>query len=192
MVRAGVLALQGDFAAHARVLRGLGADVREVRRCAALDGLDALVIPGGESTALLRLMDDAPWLDAIRAFHARGGAILGTCAGAILLARRVVPDQPSLGLLDATIARNAWGRQAESFEADVDAGGERMPGVFIRAPRILETGPAVEVLARLDGEPVAVREGRVIAATFHPELAGSPALHRRLLAQAATPAIGVA
>lgn len=187
MVRAGVLALQGDFAAHARVLRGLGADVREVRRCAALDGVSALVVPGGESTALLRLMEDEPWADAIRAFHSRGGALLGTCAGAILLARRVVPQQPSLGLVDVTVARNAWGRQAESFEAVVDAGGERVAGVFIRAPRIVETGPAVEVVARLHGEPVAVREGRVLAATFHPELAGSPALHRTLLELARTP-----
>ncbi len=183
-MKAGVLALQGDFAAHARALRGLGAVVSEVRRCAALGDLDALVIPGGESTALLKLMEDEPWFEAIRGFHARGGAILGTCAGAILLARRVVPDQPSLGLLDATIARNAWGRQAQSFEAAVEVGGVPAPGVFIRAPRVVDVGPGVEVVARLAAEPVAVREGRVLAATFHPELADAPALHRLLLEHA--------
>ena len=183
-MKAGVLALQGDFAAHARALRGLGAEVGEVRRCAALDDLDALVIPGGESTALLKLMEDEPWFDAIRGFHARGGALLGTCAGAILLARRVVPEQPSLGLLDATIARNAWGRQAQSFEAVVDVEGAATPGVFIRAPRIVDVGPGVEVVARFGGEPVAVRQGCLLAATFHPELADAPALHRMLLAHA--------
>jgi 5'-phosphate synthase pdxT subunit len=181
----GVLALQGDFAAHARVLRGLGVEVREVRRLADLEGLRALVLPGGESTALLRLMDGAPWLDALRAFHAEGGPLLGTCAGAILLARAVQPPQPSLGLLDATVERNAYGRQAESFEAELAAPtfDGPMRGVFIRAPRLTATGPAVEVLARLKGEPVLVRQGRVFAATFHPEMAADDRLHRRWLDQ---------
>lgn len=181
----GVLALQGDFAAHARILRGLGTDVREVRSLADLDGLRALVLPGGESTALLRLMEGAPWLDALRAFHAGGGALFGTCAGAILLARDVRPSQPSLGLLDAAIARNAYGRQAESFEAELEAPAfdEPVRGVFIRAPRLEATGPAVEVLARLKGEPVFVRQGRVFAATFHPEMATDDRLHRHFLAQ---------
>jgi 5'-phosphate synthase pdxT subunit len=179
----GVLALQGDFAAHARVLRGLGAEVREVRRLPDLEGLRALVLPGGESTALLRLMDGAPWLEALRAFHAEGGALLGTCAGAILLAREVQPPQPSLGILDATVERNAYGRQAESFEAELAAPTFDAPmrGVFIRAPRLTATGPAVEVLARLKGEPVLVRQGRVLAATFHPEMAADDRLHRRWL-----------
>ena len=179
----GVLALQGDFAAHARILRDLGADVREVRRLADLEGLRALVLPGGESTALLRLMDGAPWLDALRAFHAEGGALLGTCAGAILLAREVRPAQPSLGLLDAVVERNAYGRQTESFEAEIAAPTFDAPmrGVFIRAPRLTATGPAVEVLARLKDQPVLVRQGRVLAATFHPEMAADDRVHRRLL-----------
>ena len=179
----GVLALQGDFDAHRRLLEAEGASVREIRRCRELDAVEGLVLPGGESSALLKLMDDEPWMDAIRAFHARGGALLGTCAGAILLARRVVPEQPSLGLLDVTVARNAYGRQRDSFEAAIEPAGGLPPlaGMFIRAPRILECGPAVEVLARLHGEPVAVREGRVVAATFHPEIAGSAALHRHWL-----------
>jgi 5'-phosphate synthase pdxT subunit len=186
-VTVGVLALQGDYDAHARALRALGASVREVRRCADLDGLAGVVLPGGESTTLLNLMADEPWFDALRAFHARGGAIFGTCAGAILLARRVVPDQPSLALLDAVIARNAYGRQAESFEAPIDGEGVVGPmgGLFIRAPRFRETGAGVSILGRFRGEPVAVRDGRVLAATFHPELTGSAALHRVFLELAA-------
>ncbi len=181
---AGVLALQGDFAAHAGILRALGATVREVRRCAELDLVSALVLPGGESTALLRLMSGEPWLEALRAFHRRGGALFGTCAGAILLARDVRPSQPSLGLLDAVIERNAYGRQSESFEAELEAPTFDAPvrGVFIRAPRLTATGPGVEVLARLKGEPVFVRQGRVFAATFHPEMAADDRLHRRFLA----------
>ena len=179
----GVLALQGDYEAHGRTLRALGATVREVRRCADLEDLAGVVLPGGESTTLLNLMADEPWFDALRAFHAGGGALFGTCAGAILLARRVIPDQPSLAVLDAVIERNGYGRQAESFEAPLaaDSGAQAMEGVFIRAPRLRQTGPSVSVLARLDGEPVAVREGRVLAATFHPELTGSSALHRLFL-----------
>jgi len=190
----GVLALQGDFAAHARVLRGLGAEVREVRRLADLDGLRALVLPGGESTALLRLMQGAPWLEELRTFHARGGTLLGTCAGAILLAREVSPAQPSLKLLDAVVERNGYGRQADSFEAELDAPAFDSPlrGVFIRAPRLRATGPAVEVLARWKGEPVLVREGRVLAATFHPEMAADDRVHRRFLAQASHPPTVVA
>ena len=180
----GVLALQGDFAAHAAVLRGLVGAVREVRRCADLEGLRALVLPGGESTALLRLMDGEPWLLALRAFHDGGGALLGTCAGAILLAREVVPPQASLGLLDLAVERNAYGRQVDSFEADLAAPalGGPIRGVFIRAPRFVAIGPTVEVLASLGGAPVLVRQGRVLAASFHPELSGDDRLHRRLLA----------
>jgi len=179
----GVLALQGDFAAHAAAFRDVGVPIREVRRIAELEGLAGLVIPGGESTTLLNLMRDEPWFDALHRLHASGAVVAGTCAGAILLSRDVRPRQPSLGLLDAVIERNAWGRQVDSFEARVEVtaelGGE-MDAVFIRAPRFLALFPEVEVLARYAGEPVLVRQGRVVAATFHPELTRSRALHRFL------------
>lgn len=181
MAAFGVLALQGDFEAHATALRRVGAEVREVRRCRDLEGLAGLVLPGGESTTLLNLMGDEPWFDSIRAFHGAGGRLFGTCAGAILLAREVRdPSQPSLGLLDAVVERNAYGRQVDSFEADVEvpAFGGAVRGVFIRAPRLRAAGPGVEVLARLGAEPVLVREGSVLAATFHPEIAGDVRLHR--------------
>ena len=187
MVTAGVLALQGDFDAHRRALEAAGARTAEVRRVRELDAMDGLVIPGGESTALLKLMEDEPWLDALRAFHARGGAILGTCAGAILLARRVEPAQPSAGILDVAIARNAYGRQVDSFEGAVETPAGPVAGLFIRAPRITAVGAGVEVLGRLGGDPVAVRQGRVLAATFHPELSGSLALHRLFLDSIASP-----
>ncbi|PYQ09513.1 MAG: pyridoxal 5'-phosphate synthase glutaminase subunit PdxT [Acidobacteria bacterium] len=179
----GVLALQGDFAAHAAVLRRLGESVLEVRSWTDLAGLRALVLPGGESTALLRLMDGGPWFDALRAFHGGGGGLLGTCAGAILLARDVDPAQPSLGLLDVSISRNAYGRQVDSFEAELDASALDDPllGVFIRAPRFTAIGPQVHVLARRGGEPVLVRQRRVLAATFHPEIAGDDRVHRMLI-----------
>ncbi len=182
----GVLALQGDFAAHAAAFRHLGVPVREVRRVAELEGLGGLMIPGGESTTLLNLMRDEPWFEAIRSLHASGAVVAGTCAGAILLSREVRPRQGSLALLDAVIERNAFGRQVDSFEARVDApalGGE-MDAVFIRAPRFRALFPGVEVLARHDGEPVLVRQGRVVAGTFHPELTRSRALHRYLAALA--------
>lgn len=189
----GVLALQGDFAAHAALLRALGHEVVEVRRCGQLAGLRGLVLPGGESTALLRLMADEPWFDALRAFHAEGGGLLGTCAGAILLARRVEPAQPSLGLLDATVARNAYGRQVESFEETLDAPelGGPLRGVFIRAPRFVALGPGVEVLARRKGEPVLVRQGRVLAGTFHPEIVGESGVHRLFMEPVAAEPAGV-
>jgi 5'-phosphate synthase pdxT subunit len=179
--RIGVLALQGDFEAHVRALRGIGCAPAEVRRVEQLRGLDGLVLPGGESTTLLRLMDDEPWFDRLRAFHARGGALFGTCAGVILLAREVRhPAQASLGLLDAVVERNAWGRQVESFEARLDPSelGADLRGVFIRAPRLVELGDRVRVLGRFGGEPVLVRQGRILAATFHPELTGDPRIHR--------------
>jgi 5'-phosphate synthase pdxT subunit len=183
----GVLALQGDFAAHLMALRDLGVPVREVRRVSALEGLAGIVIPGGESTTLLNLMRDEPWFEALRRLHAEGGVVAGTCAGAILLAREVRPRQPSLGLLDAVVERNAWGRQVDSFEARVEAPalGGPIDAVFIRAPRFRALFPDVEVLARYAGEPVAVRQGRVVAATFHPELTASRALHRYVVALAA-------
>jgi pyridoxal 5'-phosphate synthase pdxT subunit len=172
----GVLALQGDFAAHAHALQAAGAATREVRRTADLAGLAGLVLPGGESTTLLNLMRDEPWFDAIRQFHAGGGALFGTCAGAILLSRDVrmagsTVAQESLGLLDAVIERNAFGRQLDSFEAEVDSEElGALPAVFIRAPRFRELGPNVKVIARWKGEPVAVQQGNILAATFHGEL----------------------
>jgi 5'-phosphate synthase pdxT subunit len=180
----GVLALQGDFAAHAGLLRSLGRAPHEVRHCRDLDALRALVIPGGESTALLKLMADEPWFESLAAFHERGGLLFGTCAGAILLAREVRgPAQASLGLLDATIDRNAYGRQVDSFETDLVLPGSGAPvrAAFIRAPRFAALGPRVEVLARFEGAPVLVREGRVMAATFHPEITGDPSVHRLFL-----------
>jgi 5'-phosphate synthase pdxT subunit len=185
VTRVGVLALQGDFDAHAQTLCGLGAEAREVRRLADLVGLAGLVIPGGESTTLLHLMADEPWFDALRAFHREGGALFGTCAGAILLAREVTaPPQPSLGLLDIGVERNAYGRQVQSFEARLDAPslGGSVHGAFIRAPRIRRVGPGVRVLARHEGEPVLVEEGRILAATFHPEITGDASVHARFLA----------
>jgi 5'-phosphate synthase pdxT subunit len=176
----GVLALQGDFAAHGAALQSTGVGVREVRHVAQLSGLAGLVIPGGESSTLLHLMRTEPWFEALRAFHDAGGRLFGTCAGAILLAREVLsPGQPSVGLLDAAIERNGFGRQAQSFETTLDLPelGQALPAVFIRAPRFRAIGPGVEVLARLGDEPVLVRQGRVLAATFHPEIAGDARLH---------------
>jgi 5'-phosphate synthase pdxT subunit len=177
--RFGVLALQGDYAAHARALGDLGVAVREVRRLRDLEGHAALLIPGGESTALLRLMADEPWIPALRRFHEEGGVLFGTCAGAILLAREVRPSQASLGMLDAAIVRNAYGRQLDSFATRLDApalGGD-LPAVFIRAPRFDRLGPDVEVLATHGPEPVLLRQGRILAATFHPELTEDRRVH---------------
>ena len=186
----GVLALQGDFGAHAAAFGEAGVRAREVRRVSELDGLPGLMIPGGESTTLLNLMRDEPWVEALRSFHDRGGVVAGTCAGAILLSREVRPHQPSLGLLDAVIERNAFGRQVDSFEAKVEAAPPIGPldAVFIRAPRFRALFPDVEVLGRHEGEPVLVRQGRVVAATFHPELTGSRALHQYLARLAETKA----
>jgi 5'-phosphate synthase pdxT subunit len=163
-----------------------------VRRVATLPGLDGLVIPGGESTTLLNLMADEPWFASLRRFHDRGGALMGTCAGAILLAREVVhPAQDSLGLLHATIERNAFGRQVDSFETtlDVPQCGGAIDAVFIRAPRFLALGPEVETLAAWGDEPVLVREGRVLAMTFHPELVRDGKLHAYFLTMTQTAAL---
>jgi pyridoxal 5'-phosphate synthase pdxT subunit len=190
MPRMGVLALQGDFAAHRAVLSRLGAKTREVRHVDELPGLDGLVLPGGESTTFLNLMGDEPWFDALKRFHGAGGRFLATCAGTILLAREVRgPSQESLGLLDAIVERNAFGRQVDSFETELSAPslGGRVPAVFIRAPRIRWVGPGVEVLARLDGEPVLVRDGRILALTFHPELTGDSTIHRAFIEMAERP-----
>jgi len=179
--RIGVLALQGDFEAHLRALRRAGIDGIEVRYPGQLDALDGVILPGGESTTHLKLLEERGIAPALRGFHARGGALFGTCAGAILLATGVShPTQPSLGLIDIDIERNAYGRQRESFEEDAE-----LPGlvdgpyrlVFIRAPRIRRVGPGVEVLASRRGEPILVRQSRVLAGTFHPELTGDGRIH---------------
>src|SRR3954468_19884745 len=173
-LRIGVLAVQGNFREHAAMLRRLGADAVEVRLPDQLEGLDGLVIPGGESTAFTRLMRPYGLEDAIREF---GRPVFGTCAGMILL------DRNHLGVLDLEVARNAYGRQVASFEADLELTGDDEPlrGVFIRAPRVAEAGPAGEGLAELDGEPVLLREGRVLVASFHPELTDDTRVHERFL-----------
>jgi 5'-phosphate synthase pdxT subunit len=173
-LRIGVLALQGAFREHARVLRGLGADVVEVRLPVELEGLDGLVIPGGESTTMTRLAGIYGLDDAIRRFD---GVVFGTCAGMILV------DRERLGLIDLSVRRNAFGRQVASFEADLELAGEERPfrAVFIRAPWVEDSGPGVEILAEVDGHPVLAREGRVLVASFHPELTDDARIHERFL-----------
>ncbi len=176
-----VLALQGDFEAHRRRLRELGIESFEARRPEELEGAAGLVLPGGESTTMWKFFESAPWGEAIRRFAESGRPVLGTCAGAILLARDVTnPKQEGLSILDIGVERNAYGRQADSFVGEVDAPtlGGALPAVFIRAPRIRRVGPGVETLATLRGEPVLVRKGRVLAATFHPELTEDARVHR--------------
>jgi pyridoxal 5'-phosphate synthase pdxT subunit len=173
-MRIGVLAVQGNFREHAAMLRRLGAEPVEVRKPEQLEGLDGLIIPGGESTAIMRLVRLYGLEDAIREFVR---PVFGTCAGMILL------DRNHLGVLDLDVARNAYGRQVASFEADLDLDGDERPlrGVFIRAPRVAEVGAGVDVLAELDGEPVLLREGRVLVASFHPELTDDTRVHQRFL-----------
>jgi 5'-phosphate synthase pdxT subunit len=175
-----VLALQGDFEAHRRRLEQMGIASFEARRPAQLDEASGLVLPGGESTTLWKFFEADPWEEALRRFAASGRPMLGTCAGAIVLAREVTnPPQQGLGLIDIAVERNAYGRQADSFMAEVEAPtlGGALPAVFIRAPRIRAVGPGVEVLARHRGEPVLVRSGPVVAATFHPELTADRRVH---------------
>jgi pyridoxal 5'-phosphate synthase pdxT subunit len=171
----GVLALQGGFEAHARALEELGARTRVVRVPADLDGLDGLVIPGGESTTMTLGIEREQLAEPLREFVRGGLPVLGTCAGLIML------DRNHLGLLDVSVRRNAFGRQIGSFEADLDFEGESLHAVFIRAPWVEEHGDGVEVLAEVDGHPVAVREGNVLAVAFHPELTDERRLHRWLL-----------
>jgi pyridoxal 5'-phosphate synthase pdxT subunit len=172
--RIGILAVRGNVCEHAAVLRRLGAEPVEVRKPEQLELLDGLIIPGGESTAIGRLVRLYGLEEAIQSF---GRPILGTCAGMILLDRR------HLGVLDLEVSRNAYGRQVASFEADLELAGDDEPlrGVFIRAPRVADAGPEVEVLAELDGEPVLLREGRIIVAAFHPELTDDTRIHERFL-----------
>ncbi|MDX6642050.1 MAG: pyridoxal 5-phosphate synthase pdxT subunit [Solirubrobacteraceae bacterium] len=175
----GVLALQGDFEAHGRVLRPLGAEPREVRVPADLAGLDGLIIPGGESTVMTLGIQREELAEPLRALGEEGTPIFGTCAGMIML------DREHLGLMDIVTRRNAFGRQMHSFEADVEVAGLKEPplrAVFIRAPWVEQYGESVEVLASVDGHPVAVREGQCLAVAFHPELSGDPRLHELFLA----------
>jgi 5'-phosphate synthase pdxT subunit len=174
-VTVGVLALQGDFEAHAKVLRELGATPREVRTPDDLEGLDSVVIPGGESTTMTIGMEREGLAEPLRKLVASGVRTLGTCAGLIML------DRDHLGLLDVTTKRNAFGRQLQSFEADLEVEGEPMTAVFIRAPWVDETGEGVEVLAEVDGHPVAVRQDNILAVAFHPELTDDVRLHQWVL-----------
>ncbi|HET9599961.1 MAG TPA: pyridoxal 5'-phosphate synthase glutaminase subunit PdxT [Acidimicrobiales bacterium] len=185
--RVGVLALQGAFAAHARVLADLGAEPVEVRRPDALESVDALVMPGGESTTMSMLLESSQLFEPVAKRLADGLPVLGTCAGMILLASEVVdgrPDQRSFAAIDLTVRRNAYGRQVDSFETDLDVpaiGAPPFHAVFIRAPGVERVGPDVEVLAELDGRAVLARQGAVTVAAFHPELSGDPRLHARFL-----------
>jgi pyridoxal 5'-phosphate synthase pdxT subunit len=173
-MKLGVLAVQGNFREHAAMLRRLGADVVEVRKPEQLEGLDGLVVPGGESTTFMRLMRLYGLDDALRVFS---GPVLGTCAGMIVL------DRAHLGLMDIEVDRNAYGRQVASFEADLQLRDDDEPlrGIFIRAPRVRDVGAGVEVLAEHDGEPVLLRQGRFLVASFHPELTEDTRVHELFL-----------
>ena len=185
----GVLALQGAFREHVAALTKLGAATRELRQLKDVEGIDALIIPGGESTTMGKLLVDLGMLEPLRARIDGGMPVYGSCAGLILLCRTIEgSEQPRLGVLDATVRRNAFGRQVDSFEADLDIpelGPEPLPAVFIRAPVILSTGPGVRVLARveMDGaeRAVAVREGSILATSFHPELTPDTRFHQYFL-----------
>lgn len=185
-MKVGVLALQGAFVAHGRVLRALGAEPQEVRSPEDLAQVDALVLPGGESTTMSFLLVSSHLQHPIRERIDDGMPVFGTCAGLILLAERVEdgrPDQIGFGALDVDVRRNAFGRQVDSFEAELDVDGLESPfhGVFIRAPVVERAGEGVEVLAQVDGKPVLVREGHVLAAAFHPELSDDNRIHRMFL-----------
>ena len=188
MARIGVLAIQGDFAAHLATLREAGAEACEVRKAAELRQVDALVIPGGESTTLLKfiLNPDLGYVEAFREFHQAGKPMFGTCAGLILVAKNVTnPAQFSFGFIDVGVERNAYGRQKESFEAVGEGylAGTAKPlkMVFIRAPRLIRLGAKVDLLATWRGEPVMARQGSILVASFHPELTGDLAVHRYFL-----------
>jgi len=177
--RIGVLAIQGDYAAHAEALAASGAEPVEVRKPDQLEGLDGLILPGGESTTMLKFLERLRFFDRLVDFCGVK-PVFGTCAGAILLAREVLnPPQRSLGVLDAIVERNAYGRQIDSaiLTAETSLPGGPLEMVFIRAPRIIEVGAGVEVLARREGSPVLVRQGNIMAATFHPELSADRRVH---------------
>jgi 5'-phosphate synthase pdxT subunit len=185
-VTIGVLALQGDFEAHEGMLAELGAEAREVRTPADLEGLDGIVLPGGESTTMTLGLEREGLAEPLRELVAAGTPTLATCAGMIVL------DREHLGVLDVVARRNAFGRQVASFETDLELpelGRDALRAVFIRAPWVEDHGPGVEVLAEVDGHPVAVRQGNVLAVAFHPELTRDPRLHRWLLDAVAAPAV---
>ena len=177
----GVLALQGDVREHLRAIGNAGLPGRPVKRPAEIEQINGLIIPGGESTTIGKLIERFGLEGPIQALHDRGGAIYGTCAGAILLAKTIAgSDQFRLGLMDIVIERNAYGRQVDSFEADLDVAGlpgDSVRGVFIRAPLICEVGEGVEVLAEHEGDAVLARQGRLLVSTFHPELTDDPRIH---------------
>lgn len=187
----GVLALQGAFREHRKAFERVGAEVREVRLPGHLQGLAGIVIPGGESTTMAKLMVAYGMDAALRSFHRDGGAIWGTCAGAIAVAEEIVgyPAQPRLGLLDISVERNAYGRQVASFEADIAFDGLSAPfhAIFIRAPRIASTGPGTMTVAVYEGDAVAVTAERLLATVFHPELSGDDRIHRFFLESVCTP-----
>ena len=189
-MRIGVLAIQGDFAEHAAMLRAIGVEPVEVRLPRDLEGVSGLILPGGESTTMRRLIDRWGLREPILALADSGAPVFGTCAGMIVLSKDIVDgDPPVLPLLDVTVRRNAFGRQLDSFESEVSVpvlGDQPVHGVFIRAPVIERVGPDVDVLARLDdGRIVAVRERNIVATAFHPELAGEPRFHRLVATMAA-------
>ena len=190
-MKVGVLALQGAFGAHVRALRSLGAEPVEVRSSSQLDDVDALVLPGGESTTMSMLLESSGLLQPLSERLAAGLPTLGTCAGMILLGSEILdgrPDQRCLGVVDISVRRNAFGRQVDSFEADLllpELDGPPFRAVFIRAPFVERAGPAVEVLATVDGHPVLCRQGHVTVAAFHPELSDDLRLHHRFLKEIA-------
>ncbi len=191
-MKVGILALQGAFREHGEVLDALGIEAVEVRTPEQLVALDALILPGGESTTMSKLLDTAGIRDPLRRLLDDGLAVFGTCAGMILLAKEVVDgraDQRSFGVVDVAVRRNAYGRQRDSFETDLAVDGlpgGPFPGVFIRAPRIESVGDDVEVLASYDGHPVLARQRRVWVASFHPELSGDLRLHERFVTESAS------
>ncbi len=184
-MKIGVLALQGDFEEHAAVLRNLGVEPVYVTRPEQLEHLHGLVIPGGESTTMTRLIRVEGLEEPLRGLRQRGVPVFGTCAGIILMARSLAQPDPrvlTLGFLDIVVQRNAYGRQRESFEVALQVKGiGEVPAVFIRAPRVVQVGPGVEVLAEQEGDPVLVRQDRFLGATFHPEIVPTPEIHRLFL-----------
>jgi len=184
MPTVGVLALQGDFREHLKVLTGLGCESRPVRTIRELDQVEALIVPGGESTTIGKLVVRFGLLEPMRTRIESGMPAYGTCAGMIFMAAAVTEGhQPLLGILDVVVERNAFGRQNDSFEADLDIAGfdHAFRGIFIRAPWVAKTGAGVEVLATIDGHTVMVRQGHVLASSFHPELAGDDRIHRMFI-----------
>ena len=186
MKTVGILALQGDFDAHRKAVERAGGRPIEVRTAQDLDACDGLIVPGGESTTMLKLLDIEKLIEPLRQFAARK-PVFGTCAGAILLAHSVTsPSQPSLDLIDIDVERNAYGRQIDSRVARVDAGGKDMEAIFIRAPKILRVGSGGKILATYNGDPVWVEQGRHMVTTFHPELTPDLRVHQRFLERVAT------